>query len=210
MRAITRNTAASGFCLLLAVVVLLGTACFSGIPDDGEVEMKYTQHEEQVFGLTFEYPEDWSLARWDLVSPVYAGGKNIYAEHCSPDLKEPLMCVTLALRIVPATEEGGTLGTVDEYVSYTILHRIIGTPDIKSDRVITVAGHQGREITISSRVLLPPWTVDPDLVTYIQTWAVFKRDGYLYDLRFTASEADYDDFLETVYEHAKQTLTFSS
>jgi hypothetical protein len=173
--------------------------------------MYYTQYSVPEFGVTFEYPEGWRLVEWDLESAysgVYEGGISVYTEYAE-NLTEPI-AVALILWIVPALEQGGNLTTLDEYVAHTIEQRSIGTTTVISDDSTTVAGQSAREVSISYSLLLPPRSLTPTLVTCIETWAVFKKDGYFYDLQFGAGEADYDDFFEKVYEHAKETISFAS
>lgn len=198
----TKKKLLVGLSALLAAIMILATSCTP------EEEMEYTQYEEPDFGVTFEYPQGWRLVKWDLESSVYAGGICIYTEY-TEDLKEPL-AVALILSIVPAVEAGGNLTTVDEYVDYTIAQRSIGDTTVISDEPTTIAGQPAREVSISYDLPLPPKVIDPTIVTCITTWVVCKKNGYFYDLQFSAGEDDYDDFFEKVYEHAKETLSFAS
>ena len=188
---------------LLAVIMIFATSCAPG------EEMDYTQHEEPDLGVTFEYPQGWRLVKWDLESPVYAGGICIYTEYTGEELNDP-KAVVLILSIVPAVEQGGSLTTVDEYVDYTIVQRSIGTTTVISDTSTTVAGQSAREVSISYDLPLPPKVIDPTLVTCITKWVVCKKNGYFYDLQFSAGEDDYNDFFEEVYEYAKETISFAS
>ncbi len=199
----TKKKLLASLSALLAAIMIFATSSAS------QEEMNYTQHEEPGFGVTFEYPQGWRLVRWDLESPPYAGGICIYTEYTGEDLKEP-RAVALILSIVPAVEQGGSLTTVDEYVDYTIVQRSIGTTMVISDNSTTIAGQSAREVSISYDLLLPPNVIDPTLVTCITTWVVCKKNGYFYDLQFSAGAADYDDFFEKVYEHAKETISFAS
>lgn len=195
-----------GLSALLAAIMIFATSCAGGGGGGG---MNYTQYSVPDFGVTFEYPQGWRLVKWNLESSVYAGGICIYTEYIGEDLNEP-RAVALILSIVPAVEQGGDLTTVDEYVAYIIVQRSIGTTTVISDGGTTIAGQSAREVSISYNVPLPPKVIDPTLVTCITTWAVCKKDGYFYDLQFGAGEADYDDFFEKVYEHAKETISFAS
>lgn len=169
-------------------------------------EMTYTTYTDTDHGVSFDYPANWQKGELDkLASDFYRDGVEITFKG-PPESVAGIGYTALTLTVTPSSKNGGELSDLKDYFEKTILARGYGDYKVESKEEITLSsGDKGYEATVSYDTFRPMRSIERQKIPTKDTWLVIEKNGYFYDLEFTASAKDYGTYLEA-YRKAKDTL----
>jgi hypothetical protein len=168
----------------------------------------FTKYFNEFFHFEFEYPIDWNLQIQKIpddeekyrfiiffIGPSERSTGNGYS--------------LLSLWISPSPEKGNSIISVNNYIGNIQNGLSEETSKIIGSRLEQIADINGKEIEYiidTFRPLRLPKQFQK-LVIEHNCRVVIEKNDYLYDLRFSASEADYPAQYN-IYQHAKKTFKF--
>lgn len=195
----------SRFKSLILILYFLLIACSSQAA--AKDEMVYSAYTNNEYNVIFDYPSDWQVSEpCRIDSDFYKGGVGIIFKGPSETISG-IGYTMMGLTIVPSSQKGGELADINEYLERTILARGYGDYKVEAKgEILLVSGQKGYEATISYDTYRPMDLIEKRKVPVIKTWFVIQKNGYFYDLEFSASARDYKTYLPA-YQKAKATFT---
>lgn len=165
----------------------------------------YSTFSEQTANISFQVPTNWEEKdSFSLKGIDYTGGSAVV-------WRGPRNSVTgagytaLILFIVPVSAGGTATATLEDYANVLAQNRMLGSGEVLSNLDAELAGQPAVETSISYP--------NPSEIEYMgssttnrqESWIVIQKEDYYIDLRYSAVDADYDEYLE-VYSKARETF----
>ncbi len=170
----------------------------------------YVDYDNQHFDFTAMVPQTWTLYEHYDEDRVF-GHVVRYIFVGPPESVSGVGFTAIEFRFVPTVAMGGSIATLDAYVSETLVqkNRIDGSV-VDQPADAPFLGLTGKETTIAYPTQRPVvGTVDnpPVDVTTIKKWICIERNGYFVEVSIHSSSNDIDLY-QPVYDQAKNSMSF--
>jgi hypothetical protein len=170
--------------------------------------MNFTEYVNTQFRFAFEHPRDWNFQIQKIPDDL---PKNSFVVFIIGPLESSTGSgqSLLSLWVMPNQTKANPPDAVNNYIEDIINKLNKQTSNLIQKRFEQMADTQGVEIEYSINTFRPlrlPRKYQKSVVIH-HLRMIVEKSGYIFDLKFSASEADYPS-QKNVYENAKKTFKF--